>query len=132
MGTKFREWNEFCRTAELSAPLFCILTLEIWRTQILCHSFDLNAFYMIQQYFSQFFKFAQIKKNGGLISWGEPILQNGWTILSSFFLYDFRNLKDPNSFLFLGFNAFFMIQQLLPQFFEDSSSSNFLSVLKIP
>ena len=48
--------NQFCRTAELFGPPFCISIWEIWGTQILRHSVDFNAFYMIQQYFCQFFK----------------------------------------------------------------------------
>ena len=42
--------------AELFDPPLFILFWEIWGTQILGQSVDFNAFYMIQQYFCQFFK----------------------------------------------------------------------------
>ena len=35
---------------------FCISILKIWTVQILCHSSHNNAFYMNQEYFSQFFE----------------------------------------------------------------------------
>ena len=50
---KLNRGNQFFRTTELFSPSFFISVLEIWRTQTLCHSSDINAFYMIQQYFSQ-------------------------------------------------------------------------------
>ena len=34
---------------------------------------------------------------GDLISWGEPIPQNGWFIWSPLLCFNFGNLKDPNS-----------------------------------
>ena len=43
---------------ELFGPSFCISILNIWTTQIICHSLDFNAFYKIKQYFSQFFKIS--------------------------------------------------------------------------
>ena len=50
-------WGEpILQTAELFGPPFCISIFEVWRTQTLCHSLDFNAFYMIQQYFSQVFE----------------------------------------------------------------------------
>ena len=56
--------HQFCETAELFVPpppLYFIL--KIWSTEILCHSLDFNAFYMITEYFSQFlFKFLKIKE----------------------------------------------------------------------
>ena len=48
--------NQFCRTVELLGPSFCISILNISRTQIFCHLLDLNAFYMSEQPFCQFFK----------------------------------------------------------------------------
>ena len=47
--------NQFCRTAELFGAPFCISIFKILGIQILRHPVDSNAFYMIQQYFSQFF-----------------------------------------------------------------------------
>ena len=38
-----------------------------------------------------------------LISWWEPILQNGWIIWSLFVYLSFRNLKDSNSSPFIRF-----------------------------
>ena len=46
--------------------------------------------------FLSFFKFSQIK-GGDLISWVEPILQNGWTIWSPLLYFNFKNLRGPNS-----------------------------------
>ena len=45
--------NQFCRKSELFRPPFCISILKVFRTQILRHSLDFNAFCMIQEYFSQ-------------------------------------------------------------------------------
>ena len=48
--------NQFYRTTELiSSPIFQVLKL-ICRAQTPRHSLDFNAFYMIQLYFSEFFK----------------------------------------------------------------------------
>ena len=44
--------NQFCRKSELFDPPFCISILKVLRTQILRHSLDMNAFWMIQEYFS--------------------------------------------------------------------------------
>ena len=46
--------------------------------------------------FLRFLKFPQIK-GWDLISWREPILQNGWIILSPLLYFNFRSLKDRNS-----------------------------------
>ena len=56
--------NQFCRTAELFGPLFCISILKIWEIQIIRHPVDFNAFYMIKQYFSQFFQISSNKRGG--------------------------------------------------------------------
>ena len=45
--------NQFSRKSELFGPPFCISILKVLWTQIHYHSLDLNAFCMIQQYFSQ-------------------------------------------------------------------------------
>ena len=58
---------------------------------------------MIQQYFSQVFEIFFKLKRGDLISWGEPILQNGWIIWSPLLYFNFRSLKDPNSLSFIRF-----------------------------
>ena len=46
--------------------------------------------------FSFFSNFLKLKR-GDLISWGEPILQNGWIIWSPLLYFNFKNLRDPNS-----------------------------------
>ena len=45
--------NQFCRKSELFGPSFCISILKVLLTQILHHSIDFNAFYVIQEHFSQ-------------------------------------------------------------------------------
>ena len=45
--------NQFCRKSELFARPFCISILKVLSTEFLRHSWDFNAFYMIQEYFSQ-------------------------------------------------------------------------------
>ena len=45
--------NQFCRKSELFGPPFCISILKVLWSQILLHSLELNAFCMIQEYFSQ-------------------------------------------------------------------------------
>ena len=45
--------NPFCRKSELLDSPFCISILKVLRNQILCASLDFNAFFMIQEYFSQ-------------------------------------------------------------------------------
>ena len=50
--------SQFCRKSELFGPRFCISILKTFWTQILCHSLDFNAFYMIQEYFSQSFEIS--------------------------------------------------------------------------
>ena len=46
--------------------------------------------------FSVFSNFLKLKR-GYLISWGEPIVQNGWIIGSHLVYFNFKNLRDPNS-----------------------------------
>ena len=46
--------------------------------------------------FSFFANFLKLKR-GDLISWGEPILQDGWIIWSPLLYFNFKNLRDPNS-----------------------------------
>ena len=47
-------WGEqFFRMAQLFGLLFCISILKVLKTQIVGCSFDLNVFFIIQEYFSQ-------------------------------------------------------------------------------
>ena len=50
------------------------------------------------------FKFLQMKE-GGLISGGEPILQNVWIIWSPLLYFNFKSFLDPNSSSFLRFQC---------------------------
>ena len=52
-GDLISGWNQFCRKSELFGPPFCISILKVLWTQIHRHSLDFNAFFMIQEYFSQ-------------------------------------------------------------------------------
>ena len=45
--------NQFCRMSELFGPCFWSWILKVLWTQIFRHSLDFNAFFMIQEYFSQ-------------------------------------------------------------------------------
>ena len=45
--------NQFCRKSELFGSPFCVWILKVLQTQILRHWLDLNAFCMIQEWFSQ-------------------------------------------------------------------------------
>ena len=56
-------WGQpILQKSNLFGPLSCISILKIWRTQILHHLLDLNSFYKIQQYFSQFFETSSFFK----------------------------------------------------------------------
>ena len=56
-------WGQpILQKSNLFGPLSCIPILKIWRTQILRHLLDLNSFYKIQQYFSQFFETSSFFK----------------------------------------------------------------------
>ena len=44
--------NQFCRMSELFGPPFCISILKVLWTQIHRHSLDLNAFSMMEDYYS--------------------------------------------------------------------------------
>ena len=67
--------------------------IKLWRTQILPHLLDFNAFYMIQQYFCNFWKCPQIKERS-LNFLGEQILQNDWIIWSPLLFFIIKHLKD--------------------------------------
>ena len=45
--------NQFCRKSQLFGLPFCISILKVLRTEILRHSLDFSAFFMIQECFSQ-------------------------------------------------------------------------------
>ena len=63
-GDLISAWNQFSRKSELFGHPFCISILKgLWR-QIFCHSLDLNAFHMIQEYFSQSLEMSA-KETGG-------------------------------------------------------------------
>ena len=55
-GDLISRGNQFCRNSELFVHPFCIWTLKVFYAQIFCHSFDFNAFCIIQEYFSQIFE----------------------------------------------------------------------------
>ena len=44
-----------------------------------------------------------MKEGGDLISWGEPILQNGWINWNALLYFSFKSFKDPNSSSFIRF-----------------------------
>ena len=48
-----RGGTQFCRKSELFGLPFCIWILKVFRTHILRHSLDFNAFSMIQEYIFQ-------------------------------------------------------------------------------
>ena len=52
--------NQFCRKSELFDSPFFISILKVLWDQIFCHSLDFNAFWMIQEYFSQSFEISTI------------------------------------------------------------------------
>ena len=54
--------NQLSRKLELYGANFCISYLKVSRTKILHHSLNFNAFFMVQEYFSQNLKFLQIKE----------------------------------------------------------------------
>ena len=47
------ERKQFCRKSRLFGAPFCISILRVLRTQVLRHSLDFSAFFMIQECFSQ-------------------------------------------------------------------------------
>ena len=92
-------------------PPSCISILVVWRTQNLCHSLDFNAFYMIQQYFSQVFEIFVKLKEGGCNFFG----LNQFCITAQLFgpLSCISILKVWRTQILcysLHFNAFYMMQ----------------------
>ena len=53
MGDLISGDNQFCSKSKLFGPPFCISILKVWWTQFLPHQLDFNAFWKIQEYFSQ-------------------------------------------------------------------------------
>ena len=51
---------------------------------------------------SIFWNFFKLK-TGDLISWWEPVVQNGWIIWSPLLYFNFRNLRDRSSSSFVRF-----------------------------
>ena len=72
--------------------------------------------------FPAFWKFIKLKM-GDLISWGEPILQNGWIIWSPFLHFNLSSLKDLNCLPFVRFQC--VLHEALVLF---SGFSNFLKL----
>ena len=95
--------------------------------------------------FSVFWNFLKLKRRD-IISWGEPILQNGWIIWSPLLYFNFRSLKDPNSLsfvrfqwilhdsavLFSGFWKFIKVRRGGPNFFGGTNSAERLNYLVPP
>ena len=54
--------------------------------------------------FSDFWNFEKLN-NGDLISWGEPVLQNGWIICFPHLYFNFKSFNDPNSLSFIRFQC---------------------------
>ena len=114
--------NHFCRPAELLGPPFCISIWEIWGTQILGHSVDFNAFYLIQQYFgSVFLNFLKLKR-GDLISWGNQFCRTAESFGPPFCILIWEIWGTQILRHSVDFNAFYMIQQYFCQFFKIFSN----------
>ena len=90
--------------AWIFGPPFFVSILKVSWTQIHGHPLDFNAFFIIQEYFSQISKFLQIKE-GGPNFWGEPILRKVWIILSPLLYFNFKSFMDPNSSSFIRFQC---------------------------
>ena len=71
---------------------------------------DSEVFFLDFQHFLKiswtYFSFKNVKDSNYLISWGEPILQNGWIIWSHPVLYfTFKNYKERNYGSFTAFQS---------------------------
>ena len=98
--------NQFCWKSELFGPPFCISILKVFQTQILRHSLDLNAFCMIQGYFSQSLEFLQIKE-GRPNFFREPIFQKVRILWSPLLYFNFNSFTDGNSSSIIRFQYIF-------------------------
>ena len=122
MGNVISGGNQFCRKSELFAPLFCISILKLLQTQILRHSLDINAFWMIQEYFCQGPEIPTNQEDGANF-WREPILQKIWIIWKTLLYFNFNSFTDSNSFSFIRFQC---IVHDLGVLFSDSWNFNTL------
>ena len=103
---------------ELFGPTYCILISKISRTQNLLHSLDFNALYLIQSTFLRFSKFPQIKEIvpsflGGTNSADRP------NYIVPFLYFNFKNLKDPNSFSCIRFQCIVLDSSALFSDFQN-------------
>ena len=95
--------NQFCRTAELfGTPLLYFNCRNLNDPNSLSFIRFQWVLYNSPVPFSIFWNFLRLKM-GDLISWTEPILQNGRIIWSPVLYFNPRNLKDPNSLSFIRF-----------------------------
>ena len=115
---KLKMGNQLCRTVKLFGTPFCILILNIWMTQIFRDSLDFNAFYMIQQYFCNFWKCPQIKERS-LNFLGEQILQNDWIIWSPLLFFIIKHLKDATFSSFITLKCILHDSAVLFSVFEN-------------
>ena len=96
--------NQLCRTAELFGSAFCLSVLKVSITQFLRHSLDFNASVWFRSFFLRGFKFPKMKEGGPNLL-VEPILQNGWFILTPLLFFNFKTFKDQNSSSFITFQC---------------------------
>ena len=99
-------WGEpiLQKICELFGPPFSILILKILWTQIHRHSLDFNAFYMIQECFSESLDISTNWRVWGNF-WGEQILQKIWIICSPLLYSNFKSFMEPNSSSFIMFHC---------------------------
>ena len=102
-------------------PPFYILSWKIWRSQILCHSIDLYAFYMIHQPFSHIFKISSNSRGGPnfLERTNSAEQLNIWSPFCISILRIWRTQILGHS---LDFQEFYMIQQPFSRIFKISSN----------
>ena len=114
--------SHFCRKSELFGPPFCISILKILWTQIFRHSLDFNAFFMIQDYFSQSFAIST-NWRGGTEFLEETSLAESLNYLVPPFCISLLKVLWTQIFRHsLDLNAFSMIQEHFPQSFEISTN----------
>ena len=103
-GDLISESNQFSRKSELFGHPFCISILKGLWSQIFCHSLDLDAFHLIQEYFSQSPEISA-NETGGPNFWGEPILQKVCIIWSPLLYFNFKSFMEPNSWSLIRFQC---------------------------
>ena len=69
-------------------------------------------------FFSDFQNFLKFKR-GHLISWGQPILQNGWISWSTLPYFSFKNMKNPNSASLIRFQCILHYSPVLFSNFQN-------------